>query len=160
MHSTGWQEPLLSQVGRGRLLPSQFSELQQDVSLGLCSCWHPDMVINAAGPRLLVAHTCGEHITFSSGLCLNTFSQRNWDVCQSSQGFCRQSTTPCPQAPQTCCMLSSPARCRGKQWDQPWDMAGGDTDEIPPSHERALKGAAPSILRAASDVGSAQVREE
>ena len=50
--------------------------------------------------------------------------------------------------------------CEGVRWDQPRDMARGDPGEILCSHECTPKGAAPSIPRAASAVGSAQVREE
>lgn len=127
--------------------------------LVLCNCWHPDIVINAAGPWLLVAHVRGEHITFSSGLCLNTFSQRNWDAFQSNQAFCRQSTMPGGPVMPAAHSAALPS-CRGAQWNQPQDVAGGDPDEIPCSHKCTLKGAAPSIPCAASDVGSAQVREE
>lgn len=50
--------------------------------------------------------------------------------------------------------------CRGAWWDRPEDVAGRDPNEIACSYEGALKGAALSNPHAASDVGSAQVREE
>lgn len=45
-------------------------------------------VIGTAGPRLPVAHLHREHITFSSGLCLNTSSRRSWDARQSNRAVC------------------------------------------------------------------------
>ncbi|KAM6191180.1 uncharacterized protein WM294_012863 [Sarcoramphus papa] len=59
-----------------------------------------------------------------------------------------------PVTPAAC----SPALpcCEGVRRDQPQDMARGDPGEIPCSHECTPKGAALSIPRAASAVGSVQ----
>lgn len=119
-------------AGRGRARPSQARELQQDVSLVLCNYWHPDMVINAAGPQLPVAHMRGEHITFSSGLCLNTFSQRNWDAFQSNQAFRRQRGAPCPEPCDACCTPQhTPTRLLSLAQADSWKRALLRGDPLP-----------------------------
>lgn len=84
-------------VGRGRA-PSQPGLSSKTFPLALCNCWHSDRVINTAAPWLPMAHMRGESITFSSGLCLNAFSQRIWAAFQKQPSFLQaESTTKCPE---------------------------------------------------------------
>lgn len=64
------------------------------------------------------------------------------------------------RAPGACRTLRSPAWLWGSTEGPAPGRGGGHQDEIPCSHECTPKGAARSIPRAASDLGSAQVREE
>lgn len=64
----------------------------------------------------MVAHICGEHITFSSGLCLNAFSQRIWEAFQKQPGFLQAEHHRVPRGPIKAAVSSAALPCR-RGWD-------------------------------------------
>lgn len=129
-----WQEPLGAGLA-GAELPLPVRELQQDVSFSSVWLLAPDTVINAAGPWLPVAHIRGEHITFSSGLCLNAFSQRIWEAFQKQPGFLQAEHHRVPRGPIKAAVSSAALPCR-RGWDpKTWPVPGGAGGARPaPSH--------------------------
>lgn len=118
--------------------------------LVLGKCWHPGVVINAAGGT----HVWRVHHFFQWPLpkCL-----------QPKELGCLPKQPSFPQAEHHAMPLmpaAPSAALPGSTEGPALGCDGGHQDEIPCSHECTPKGAAWSILCAASDLGSAQVREE